>query len=114
VALRICLLLLCTLLACNLTNEPPTPTPQPTFTPQPPVQLPFATSTSSVSPNPNCATTPPGWIAYTVEPGDSMSLLAIQTDSTIDELVAGNCLPNPDTIEVGTVMYLPRQPVITP
>jgi LysM repeat protein len=51
---------------------------------------------------------------YTVEPGDSMGLLAEQTSSTIQELVAGNCLNNADQIFVGQVLYLPRQPVISP
>jgi hypothetical protein len=66
------------------------------------------------APNPNCAATPSGWISYTVEPGDSMGLLADQTSSTIQELVTGNCLDNADQIFVGQVLYVPRQPVIGP
>jgi hypothetical protein len=64
--------------------------------------------------NPDCSATPPGWIPYTVEPGDSMGLLAEQTSSTIQELTLGNCLDNPDQLFVGQVIYLPRQPVIAP
>ena len=51
---------------------------------------------------------------YTVEPGDSLGLLAQQTSSSISEIVAGNCLENPDQIEVGQVLYLPAQPVVVP
>jgi hypothetical protein len=43
-----------------------------------------------------------------------MGLLADQTASTIEELVIGNCLDNPDQIFVGQVIYLPRQPVVSP
>jgi len=73
-----------------------------------------APTLASASINPDCPATPPNWIAYTVESGDSLGLLAQQTSSTIDELVQGNCLSNPDELFVGQMIYLPRQPVVSP
>jgi hypothetical protein len=108
-------LIFLTLLACNLTRALPTPTPPPTLPPTPPpLEDEFQPSLTEESVNPDCPATPPGWIPYTVEPRDSMGLLAEQTSSTIQELVAGNCLDNADQIFVGQVLYLPRQPVISP
>ena len=106
---------LLTLIACNVTRALSTPTPPPTLPPTPlPLPGDLQPAITQEPPNPNCSATPPGWIPYTVEPGDSMGLLADQTSSTIQELVAGNCMDNADQIFVGQVLYLPRQPVITP
>lgn len=125
-----CLLLLALVLAaCNLSASPPTPTAAP-FT-QIPLFVaspsPFGGSTTVIDPNslltpagttapieglnPNCPQ-PAGWVTYTVEAGDSMGLLALQTDSTIAELTQANCLDNPDSIYVGQVLYVPRTPVV--
>lgn len=102
---------------CNLTaRQPTTPTPPPTA----PLITTLPPDANQVQPppaepiNPDCPATPFDWITYTIEPGDSLSLLAEQTTSTIEELVAGNCLANADEIFVGQVIYLPRQPVIAP
>jgi hypothetical protein len=109
-----CLVVVSLLLAsCNLRMQQPTPTTAPNaplITTLPPdTNVPPA-----VQINPDCPATPPDWITYTVETGDSLGLLADQTSSTIDELVQGNCLANPDELFVGQVIYLPRQPVISP
>lgn len=103
--------------ACNLSSAPiPTPTAQP-----PPLATPtLSTNPTSMfgggtpSPTSTCPDTPPGWIAYIVEPGDSLGLLAEQTDSTIREIADGNCIDDADTIVIGTVLYLPRVPVVAP
>jgi hypothetical protein len=104
------------LMGCNLTTrQPTTPTPPPTtplITTLPPDTNPVQPPAEPI--NPNCPVTPFDWITYTIEPGDSLSLLAEQTSSSIDDLVAGNCLANADEIFVGQVIYLPRQPVIVP
>jgi hypothetical protein len=99
---------------CNLTTAPPTPTLAPT---QPPTFAPLASAapTGELPPaNPDCPLTPAGWVAYTVEAGDSLSLLAEQTGTTVDELVTANCLDNPDQIYVDFVIFLPQAPVISP
>ncbi|MGQ9908438.1 MAG: LysM peptidoglycan-binding domain-containing protein [Candidatus Flexifilum sp.] len=59
--------------------------------------------------NPACPP-PPGWIPYAVQAGDSLGLLAMQTNSSIGELVTANCLADPDQIYSGQVLFLPRQP----
>jgi hypothetical protein len=108
------IVLLC---ACNLVSAPPTPTapPSPTAVPLellPPTPLvidPNATPIVS-----DCAATPLNWIAYTVEAGDSLSLLAEQTRSTVEEIAAGNCLDDADQIQIDTVIFLPRVPVVAP
>jgi hypothetical protein len=115
-----CLSLIGLLLAsCNLSLGRPTPTSAPnaplitTLEPNggiPPPEFPAIHDTPI---NPDCPTTPSTWISYTVETGDSLGLLAEQTSSTIDELVTGNCMTNPDELFVGQVIYLPRQPVIS-
>jgi hypothetical protein len=117
------LLLVCATLltaACNLiaTSDLPTAAPLATNVPlimtaTPLGAAPFgATALPAGSPNPNCPTTPPGWVPYTVEPGDSLGLLASQTDSTVQDLVNGNCLANGDSIEVDAIIYLPKTPVV--
>lgn len=60
--------------------------------------------------NPACPP-PPGWTPYTVQSGDSLGLLAVQTNSSIAELVTANCLADPDQIFSGQVLFLPRLPV---
>lgn len=103
------------LAACNLSNVPPTPTvaPIPSATVAPIQVFPTldATPLSNTMPNGQSCLIPPGWIPYTIEPGDSITLLAAQTDSTVEEIVAGNCLANPDQISVDQLIYLPRQPI---
>jgi LysM domain-containing protein len=116
-----CLAFIGLLLAgCNLRMQRPTPTTAPnsplitTLEPNgdiPPPEFPVVQGTPI---NPDCPATPSTWISYTVETGDSLGLLAEQTSSSIDELVAGNCLSNPDALFVGQVIYLPTQPVISP
>lgn len=115
------LLLMLALAACNLSRRTPVPSPQPTATFAAPLLQPtqdpadpLAATAVPAAGNPNCPTTPPTWVQYTVEPGDSLGLLAGQTSSTINDLVTGNCLDNPDQLEVGQVIFLPTTPVITP
>jgi LysM repeat protein len=108
--------------ACNLSNTPPTPTVAPAneiplvFPSVTPLTnlgaTPIAPAVPVEGANPNCPP-PPGWVPYTVEAGDSMGLLAEQTDSTTQEIMQGNCLSNPDEIFVDQVLYLPRTPVVS-
>ncbi|MCC6801589.1 MAG: LysM peptidoglycan-binding domain-containing protein [Anaerolineae bacterium] len=112
-------------LACNLTTTPPTPTArpaQPTATGSSAAPTLFASITplpglgGGVSPtqppsNTTCPSTPPNWIPYTVEAGDSIGALATATSTTIQDIVNANCLTDPDTLFTGQVIYLPRSPV---
>ena len=111
-------------LACNLSRTPPTPTAGPVE----PTQLStsisptlFASITPLVPGGGSNPTQPPGdgtsctipgnWVQYTVEIGDSLSSLADATSSSIQEIMNGNCLTDPDTLYIGQVIYLPRSPI---
>ncbi|MDX2139119.1 MAG: LysM peptidoglycan-binding domain-containing protein [Chloroflexota bacterium] len=109
------LLMLLPVLACSLSNVPPTAIP--TNTPVPLVVPSVATlpplvnpSIAPISSNPNCAFTPPTWVAYTVQVGDSIGALSLAVDTTIDEIVINNCLENADSLFADQVLYLPRLP----
>lgn len=52
------------------------------------------------------------WPEYTVQPGDTLTRIADITESTIPELVAGNCLDNPNRLDRGQVIRVPRLPEI--
>lgn len=110
-----------TMAACNLSQEAPvTPTiitSTPVFvapdtllsvTPLPGV-APTSVNDDGSAPSPDCPY-PAGWIAYTLQPGDSLGSLADQTDTTVDQLLQSNCLVNADTIYAGEPLYLPSIP----
>ncbi len=120
------------LMACTLSSVPPTPTtaPFPTLDPALQFSTPFAPDSSQtlgfvtptldiagsgsavIPPNANCPQ-PPGWITYLVESGDTLGLLSLQTDTTVADLAAANCITDQDILYVGQVMYLPTQPVVS-
>ncbi len=50
------------------------------------------------------------WLAYVVQPGDTLGDLARRTSSTVNELAQGNCLADPNALEVGQVLRVPRVP----
>lgn len=116
------LLPLCSLLllaACTLTNVPPTATPQPTPVPlllptTPPVIAPGTvltpvggSTTGSIS---TCPLTPPTWIAYTVQAGDSLGAISVAVDTPLQDLVTNNCLADANSLFADQVIYLPRLP----
>ena len=105
--------------ACNLGAPDPTPRPITvpsatqtviamivTSTPQPSAT---AAPTDTDVPVPVC-TPRTTWIAYRVQPGDSLSILASRTGTTTAALVSANCLANANQISVGQLLYLPRIP----
>ncbi|MCC6614395.1 MAG: LysM peptidoglycan-binding domain-containing protein [Anaerolineae bacterium] len=100
--------------ACNLTSEVPVPTAQPTPVPLAPLPTtpPLATGndTGARLNESTCLLTPPTWISYTIQPGDSLGAIAVAIDTPLSELVTNNCLENADTIYVDQVIYLPRAP----
>lgn len=113
------LLLVC---ACNLGTLAPASTQQaaPTKTlvgtpapadarselspPNAPINTPSATT----------CTRPNHWTSYTIQRGDVLSVLARRFGITLDELVAANCLENPDRIRVGQTIYVPNTGTPTP
>ncbi|MBE2267154.1 MAG: LysM peptidoglycan-binding domain-containing protein [Anaerolinea sp.] len=133
-ALAALALIALTLLACTLSNVPPTPTTAPFPTLDPALQ--FSTplpgsgliqSTATLDPfsgsagatgaltgsNPNCPQ-PPGWLLYTVESGDTLSLLSVQTNTAVTDLATANCITDTDTLYVGQVIYVPTTPIVSP
>ncbi len=59
----------------------------------------------------SCDEPPAGWTAYTVQAGDTLSELTVNTGGTLDTIIAANCLTDAGRIVVGTILFLPRQPV---
>lgn len=51
-----------------------------------------------------------GWQSYVIQRGDTLSSIATKTNSTVDELIAANCIENPNRIIVGTSLFVPRLP----
>ena len=85
------------------TETATTQAPQPT---EPPVDIP-ATPTVRACGHPN------QWVAYTVQPGDTLYSLANATGTTVSELMFANCLNDSNYILAGMTIYLPRLPVRT-
>ena len=52
---------------------------------------------------------PPGWVSYTVRPGDTLFSLAVTRGTTMEEVMRVNCLPS-DDIWAGDLLYLPPLP----
>jgi hypothetical protein len=101
------------LAGCNLSAATPTPHILPTA---PPTDIPqelFPTALTTPV-NPDCPATPNNWVPYTIQAGDSLGALAQETSSSINDLVAANCLSNPDQITEGTTIYLPQNPQLSP
>jgi LysM repeat protein len=66
--------------------------------------------------NPGVAITPGATIlvpagprVYTVKPGDELRTIAAQFGTTVEFLLTGNSLPNPDRIYIGQLIFIPVQ-----
>jgi LysM repeat protein len=51
------------------------------------------------------------WLTYRVVSGDTLFTLAQRTNSTVNELVVGNCLTNANNLITGQDLRVPRAPV---
>jgi FOG: LysM repeat len=109
--IRIVLILILTawLSACTLPAPPQPTTPRPTapvileITPAPTLDV-DATATAYATllvPSP----TPAG--LYIVQPGDTLSDLAIAFGTTVAEIMAANGLTDPDSLQVGQPLIIP-------
>jgi membrane protease YdiL (CAAX protease family) len=96
---------------------PPTSTPFPISTPtltltsivvHPTTQLALPTDTNTPAPVPTCGP-PAGWVRYTVQYGDTVSLLSRLLGIEGKDLRQANCLET-NEISVGHVIYVPFQP----
>jgi LysM repeat protein len=84
-----------TLLAGMTLNVPNLPTPIPTLTPL-----------STCSP-------PPGWVVYTVQPGDSLYTIGQKVGASVAELLIGNCKGSNTDIFAGELLFVPYLPANT-
>lgn len=105
------------LAGCNLgtreaNNMQPTPLTSPTTIAA--ESTPSATTISQPTTVPTATTdtcTPiNGWQTYIIQSGDTISSIASKTNSTIDELIAANCLTDPNRITVGETLFVPTLP----
>jgi hypothetical protein len=104
--------------ACNLARTadiPPTldPARVPTLPPQATIGVLPGAPTLPAANDPlasGCPAPPPGWVAYTVQNGDSLGALAVAVGIGISELATTNCLENPDALFSGQTIYLPILP----
>jgi hypothetical protein len=53
---------------------------------------------------------PADWVAYTVQPGDSLALFRKIYNLRKIELLAFNCIPTQEEVSVGQIFYLPYLP----
>ena len=73
--------------------------------PEPSAPATAATAVSSPSPSPSPA---PREEVYTVEAGDTLSEIARRFDTTVEALVEANDLDDPDVLDIGDELTLPR------
>jgi LysM repeat protein len=71
-------------------------------------------ATNTLQPPTSSACPPPlGWIAVSVQPGDSLATLASRYQVTPQELSQANCLFSTD-LPTGSILYVPSIPTNTP
>lgn len=89
-----------------------TPAPVAEVTSNPPVPLEAAPTSASAN-----ATATPTQIQnvqeYQVKFGDSLGSISLEFDVSIEELLALNQIPDPNSLPVGMVMYIPVEPEAT-
>ena len=91
----------------------PVPTAEPTATPLPtatslPSPAYSGTYSGTPTPNPTPADLPngEGIETYTVQPGETLSQIALVFGCTVDEIVAANSLSSANAISAGQILYI--------
>ncbi len=57
---------------------------------------------------------PPGTFAYVIHAGDTFYRLASRFKTTVPALISANPLANPNTLQIGQSICIPRQPIYPP
>jgi len=97
----------------------PTPTRTSTSTVEPTATAsetlpPTSTQSSQTTEDGACvASAPDGWISYRVRSGDTLSGLAAATGTTLDRVIAVNCIEDARFIVVGQAIFLPSEPAVS-
>jgi LysM repeat protein len=50
---------------------------------------------------------PNGWVAYTIQSGETLALIAQRYNLTVQQLASANCMDNPDLIFADQVIAVP-------
>jgi LysM repeat protein len=53
---------------------------------------------------------PSGWVAYTVQAGETLAVIAQRYNLTAEQIAAANCLQNPDMIYEAQTLAVPGAP----
>jgi LysM repeat protein len=79
------------------------------------IYLPPQTATATVTPvkTPTACTKPPGWILYTIKPGDTLSIISRQFQISLQSLMQANCLTD-EYIIAGNTLWVPNVSTATP
>jgi LysM repeat protein len=94
------------------TAAPPEPTaapPEPTAAPPEPTAAPEAPPLPTAAPTAPPVAAEPGYIEYTVQKGDILYTIAQEHGVTIEEILAINQIPNPESLTVGEVIRIPKK-----
>jgi hypothetical protein len=86
--------------------QDPTGVPTPTVTVRP-SRTPTGTAVTT-----ECIP-PEGWVEYTVQPGDTLFNIALETGSTVEEIRQANCMQN-SVLSVGALWVAQLPPTATP
>ncbi len=76
------------------------------------LNVPILTMTPTITSSQIACVPPPGWIVYTVKPGDTLFSLAQSYGTTVLNLQSANCL-NSSLINAGKPIYVPNVPAPT-
>ncbi len=89
----------------------PTDTPTETWTPLPTIFVPTYIPTVFI---PTECARRTNWVAYTVQPGDTLFSLSQRAGISLADLQAANCLANPSQIIAGQILVLPPNGSLLP
>ncbi|NUM48940.1 MAG: LysM peptidoglycan-binding domain-containing protein [Anaerolineales bacterium] len=90
----------------------PTDTPAPSLPTETLVASPLPTLEEPATPtaSPTICTPPAGWTIYSVQAGQTLTLLSTATGITVAQLQQGNCMGTSTQIFTGQKLYVPKLP----